>query len=81
MILLEHWLGHLKFLFAGQLTLSPMSVAPVCSVGDPLQLTCTASVEAGIKWNIFRVNVKVISDVLFTIGSAKNERPIDDFLA
>ena len=60
--------------YVGQLTLSPMSVAPVCSVGDPLQLTCTASVEAGIKWNIFRVNMKVISDVLITIGSAKNQR-------
>ncbi|MCG8623056.1 MAG: hypothetical protein MJE68_13805, partial [Proteobacteria bacterium] len=53
----------------GQLILSPMSVASVCSVGDPFQLTCTASVEAGIKWNIFRVNVNVISDVLFTVGS------------
>ena len=51
-----------------------MSVAPVCSVGDPLQLTCTASVEAGIKWNIFRVNMKVISDVLITVGMAENQR-------
>ena len=31
-----------------------MTVAPVCRVGDPLQLTCTASVQA-IRWNIFRV--------------------------
>ena len=47
-------------------------MAPVCSVRDPFQLTCTASVEAGIKWNIFRVNMKVISDVLISVGSAKN---------
>ena len=30
--------------------LSPVSVAPVCHVGDPLQLTCTASVEF-ISWS------------------------------
>ena len=41
--------------FTGQLTLSPMSVAPVCRVGDPFQLTCTASVQF-IKWSILRVN-------------------------
>ena len=46
----------------------------MCSVGDPLQLTCTASVEAGTKWNIFRVNVKVTEDILITVGMAKNER-------
>ena len=45
----------------------------MCSVGDPFQLTCTASVEDGIKWNIFRVDVKVISDVLITVGMAKNQ--------
>ena len=35
--------------------LSPMSVAPVCSVGDPLQLICTAHVEF-LRWNILRAN-------------------------
>jgi hypothetical protein len=58
----------------GQLTLSPMSVAPVCRVGDPLELTCTASVESGIKWNIFRGNEYIINDVLITIGSSNNQR-------
>ena len=38
----------------GQLTLFPTSVASVCRVGDPLQLTCTAHVESGIKWDIFQ---------------------------
>ena len=36
-------------------TLSPMSVAPVCSAGDPLQLTCTAHAEF-LRWNILRTN-------------------------
>ena len=37
------------------MTLSPNMVAPVCRVGDPIQLTCTASVEF-IQWSILRVN-------------------------
>ena len=36
-------------------TLSPVMVAPVCRVGEPLQITCTASVEF-IKWNILQAN-------------------------
>jgi hypothetical protein len=40
---------------AGMVTLSPMSVAPVCYVGDPLELICTASVQF-IRWSVFRVN-------------------------
>ena len=49
------------------LTLSPMTVAPVCRVGDPLQLMCTASVEF-IRWNILQANeqgalVSVINSV------------------
>ena len=40
---------------AGMVTLSPMTVAPVCRVGDPLQLTCTATVEF-ISWNVFRIS-------------------------
>jgi hypothetical protein len=51
-----------------------MRVAPVCRVGDPLQLTCTASVESGIKWNISRNNEQIGSDVLITIGSAYDQR-------
>ena len=37
------------------LTLSPMMVAPVCRVGDPLTITCTASVRF-IGWRIMVVN-------------------------
>jgi hypothetical protein len=38
-----------------------MTVAPVCDVGDSLQLTCTASVEF-IKWNIVVVNDQGITE-------------------
>ena len=36
-------------------TLYPMMLAPVCCVGDPLQLTCTATVEF-ISWSAFRIS-------------------------
>jgi hypothetical protein len=36
-------------------TLSPMPVVPVCRVGDPLQLTCTATV-ANIEWSFTVIN-------------------------
>ena len=53
--------------FTGMLTLSPMMVAPVCHVGDPLQLTCTASVEF-ITWSNFRVNEQgIIEEVISTV--------------
>ena len=32
-----------------------MTVAPVCRVGDPLQLTCTAPIEFQ-RWNVVRAN-------------------------
>ena len=41
---------------AGKVTLSPMSVAPVCHVGNPLQLTCTAHNIEFLRWNVLRVN-------------------------
>ena len=43
------------FLCIGMVILSPMSVAPVCNVGDPLQLMCNASVEF-IRWNVLQSN-------------------------
>ena len=39
-----------------------MMVAPVCHVEDPLQLTCTSSVEF-IRWNVFQANEEVIKSV------------------
>ena len=39
----------------GMVTLSPTMVAPVCHVGDPLELTCTAPVQF-IRWTILHVN-------------------------
>ena len=32
-----------------------MTVAPVCHVGDPLQMTCTAPAQS-LRWSIFQVN-------------------------
>ena len=53
------------------LTLSPMMVVPVCDVGGPLQITCTARVEFQ-RWSILRFNEqgileKITNDV--TINS------------
>ena len=53
-----------------------MSVAPVCRVGDPLQLTCTASVEF-MQWSILRGNEqgmlnKVTNDVILSSGNPNN---------
>ena len=42
----------------GMVTLSPVMVAPVCHVGDPLQITCTAVLAGSvqtIRWSIFRI--------------------------
>ena len=36
-------------------TLTPEMVAPVCHVGDPLNITCIASAEF-IRWNVFQPN-------------------------
>ena len=71
------------FHIIGQLTLSPMSVASVCRVGAPLQLTCTADVQ-NIKWNVLQTNEQgvlqeVTPVVKFTTADANQmgEREID----
>ena len=51
-----------------------MMVAPVCHVGDPLQLMCTGSVDF-IRWSMFQPNeqgalVEVIGSVLMNSGDA-----------
>ena len=44
-------------LYTGTVTLSPMTVAPVCRVGDPLQLTCTTLRPIEFqRWNVLRAN-------------------------
>ena len=55
---------------AGMLTISPMTVAPVCRVGDSLNLTCIASVEF-ITWRVFRVNEQGM------LEKAINDEPIN----
>ena len=42
------------FVHAGTLILSPTMVAPVCRVGDQLNITCTSSVEF-IEWSIMLI--------------------------
>ena len=59
-------------------TLSPMMVAPAC-LGDPLQLTCTASVQF-IKWSILQPNeqgtlVEVINSVQINSRDANQMSP------
>ena len=53
---------------------SPMTVVPVCHVGDPLQITCTASVEF-MQWSILRINElgtleKITNDVILSSTSS-----------
>jgi hypothetical protein len=45
-------------------TISPTTVAPVCGVGDPLNLICTASIQF-ISWSVLRVNEQGILERVF----------------
>ena len=59
------------------LSLSPLTVASVCRVGDSLQLTCIAPVRS-LRWSILQVNdqgtlVGVTNSVLID-GSDDNQR-------
>ena len=54
-------------------TLSPMSVAPVCCVGDPLEITCTASVQF-IRRNIMVVNDQGMEEDI-TVSSNESRDP------
>ena len=45
----------IHYFYPGLLTLSPMTVVPVCHVGDQLQIICTASLQF-IRWNILQPN-------------------------
>ena len=58
-------------------TLSPMSVAPVCRVGDPLQLTCTASV-INIQWRFTVANEQGVDEefMSFSTASAMSNRSV-----
>ena len=62
----------------GMLSLSPMTVAPVCHVGDQLELTCTAPVRS-LRWSIFQVNeqsllTEVTNSVLIDSHDANQKR-------
>ena len=53
-----------------------MSVAPVCRVGDPLQLTCRASVES-LQWSLMVVNEQGRDEdiLMFITASAPSPQP------
>ena len=56
------------------LTLSPMSEALVCHVGDPLQLTCTASVQF-IRWGIVVINDQGMEEEITVSRNSRDSSP------
>ena len=65
-----------NYFLAGQLTFSLMEVAPVCRVGDPLELTCTASVES-LQWSLTVVDEQGRDEniLMFITASAPSPQP------
>ena len=57
--------------------LSSATIAPVCHVGDPLQLTCTASV-AFLQWSLRVVNEQGRDEIItmFITVSAPSNQPM-----
>ena len=51
-----------------------MTVAPVCRVGDPLQITCTASVEF-IRWNLGVVNEHGMNEEITVSRNSRDSSP------
>ena len=47
-----------------------MMVAPVCHVGDPLQITCTASVANTIEWSFTVINQQGRDEPVTAFSSA-----------
>ena len=60
--------------YVGTLTISPMMVAPVCRVGDPLQLTCTASVEF-LRWRMVVINEQGIEEEIIISRNSRDLSP------
>jgi hypothetical protein len=58
-------------ILAGTVTISPMMVAPVCDVGDPVNLTCMASVEF-IRWSIMVVNDQGITEEITANSNSRD---------
>ena len=48
-----------------------MTVAPVCHVGDPLQITCTASVANTIEWSFTVINQRGETEPITTFSTAE----------
>ena len=54
--------------------LSPMSVAPVCRVGDPLQITCMASVQF-MRWSIMVTNEQGMEEEITISRNSRDSSP------
>ena len=53
------------------LTLSPMMVAPVCHVGDPLFVTCTAAVDF-LQRNLRIVNERGMEEEIIAFSNSRD---------
>ena len=58
----------------GLVTLSPMGMAPVCRIGDPLQITCMASVQF-IRWSIVVVNEQGMEEEMTVSRNSRDSSP------
>ena len=68
----SYWSG-----LTGILMLSPAMITPVCHIGDPLQLTCTAPV-AFLQWSLRVVNEQGRDEniTMFITASAPSNQPM-----
>ena len=55
-------------------TSSPMTVASVCRVGDPLQIACIASVDY-IRWSIVVVNEQGMNEEITAVRNSLDSSP------
>ena len=61
----------LSHIITGMLTLSPMIVAPVCRVGDPVQIyTCTASSAEFLEWSLRQTNEQGRDEEITTFSNS-----------
>ena len=67
------------FTYAGMLTLSPMMVAPVCRVGDPLTITYTAFVQF-IGWRIMVFNERGTLEEIIAFSNSRDTSQQVSFL-
>ena len=69
------WLG-----FTGLVEISPSVIAPVCQVGDPLELTCPTTTGMFHRWNFIVIPENVIhtTSPIPLVGRVPPPLTIDD---